>query len=153
MWTFCSSFEAVHPLPPLTDLRWGGIFTPWTEFDWGGTDGGGLNSGGGGFFGDASGSRGSLSISDNPGSGHVEGHSRTKPSVHYRYRHIRVAERPAPLNTQEENVISVPLPNFLAAELSTQTLKYRRIFLVYYVAMFVLRMKIKIQAIIRIHKK
>ena len=37
----------------------GGIFTPWTEFDWGGTDGGGLNSGGGGFFGDASGSRGS----------------------------------------------------------------------------------------------
>ena len=59
MWTFSSNFEAVHPLPPLTDLRWGGIFTPWTEFDWGGTDGGGLNSGGGGFFGDASGSRGS----------------------------------------------------------------------------------------------
>ena len=66
MWTFCSSFEAVHPLPPLTDLRWGGIFTPWTEFDWGGTDGGGLNSGGGGFFGDASGSRGSPPISGNP---------------------------------------------------------------------------------------
>ena len=50
MWTFCSSFEAVHPLPPLTNLRWGGIFTPWTEFDWGGTDGGGLNSGGGDFL-------------------------------------------------------------------------------------------------------
>ena len=66
MWTFSSSFEAVHPLPPLTDLRWGGIFTPWTEFDWGGTDGGGLNSGGGGFFGDASGSRGSPPIRDNP---------------------------------------------------------------------------------------
>ena len=28
----------------------GGIFTPWTKFDWGGTDGGGLNSGGGGDF-------------------------------------------------------------------------------------------------------
>ena len=67
MWTFSSSFEAVHPLPPLTDLRWGGIFTPWTEFDWGGTDGGGLNSGGGGFFGDASGSRGSPPSRGNPG--------------------------------------------------------------------------------------
>ena len=59
MWTFSSNFEAVHPLPPLADLLWGGIFTPWTKFDWGGTDGGGLNSSGGGFFGDASGSRGS----------------------------------------------------------------------------------------------
>ena len=88
-------------------------------------------------------------ISDNPGSGQLA--TRTAPSVHY--RHIRAAGRPAPLNTLEENVISVPLPNFLAAELSTQTLKYRRIFLVYYVAMFVLRMKIKIQAIIRIYKK
>ena len=66
MWTFSSNFEAVHPLPPLADLLWGGIFTPWTEFDWGGTDGGGLNSGGGGFFGDASGSRGSPPITGNP---------------------------------------------------------------------------------------
>ena len=66
MWTFSSNFEAVPPLPPLADPLWGGIFTPWTEFDWGGTDGGGLNSGGGGFFGDASGSRGSPPISENP---------------------------------------------------------------------------------------
>ena len=66
MWTFSSNFEAVHPLPPLADLLWGGIFTPWTKFDWGGTDGGGLNSGGGGFFGDASGSRGAPLIGNNP---------------------------------------------------------------------------------------
>ena len=69
MWTFSSNFEAVHPLPPLADLLWGGIFTPWTKFDWGGTDGGGLNSSGGGFFGDASGSRGSPPSSGNPGGG------------------------------------------------------------------------------------
>ena len=152
----CGHFVVVlrlsTPSPPWPICDGGGFLPPGLNLSWGDWWGG-LNSGGGEFFGDASGSRGSLSISDNPGSGHVEGHSRTKPSVHYRYRHIRVAERPAPLNTQEENVISVPLPNFLAAELSTQTLKYRRIFLVYYVAMFVLRMKIKIQAIIRIHKK
>ena len=66
MWTFSSNFEAVHPLPPLADLLWGGIFTPWTKFDWGGTDGGGLNSSGGGFFGDASGSRGSPPSTENP---------------------------------------------------------------------------------------
>ena len=53
------------------------------------------------------------------------------------YRQIRVAGRPAPLNTQEENVISVPLlPNYLAAELSaqrfSQTLKYRRVFWVFF---------------------
>ena len=34
-------------------------FTPWTGFDWGGIDGGGLKPDGGGFFGQASGSRGS----------------------------------------------------------------------------------------------
>ena len=66
----CGPFLAIlrlsPPLPPLADPLWGGIFTPWTEFDWGGTDGGGLNSGGGGFFGDASGSRGSPPISENP---------------------------------------------------------------------------------------
>ena len=59
MWTFCSSFEAVHPLPPLTNLRWGGIFTPWTKFDWGGDWWGGTKLSWGGFFDDASGSRGS----------------------------------------------------------------------------------------------
>ena len=66
MLTFSINFEAVHPLPPLTDPLWGGIFTPWTKFYWGGTDGGGLNSSGGGFFGDASGSRGSPPSSGNP---------------------------------------------------------------------------------------
>ena len=65
----CGHFVVVlrlSPPSPPDRSAMGGIFTPWTEFDWGGTDGGGLNSGGGGFFGDASGSRGSPPISENP---------------------------------------------------------------------------------------
>ena len=65
----CGHFLAIlrlsTPSPPGRPAM-GGIFTPWTKFDWGGTDGGGLNSSGGGFFGDASGSRGSPPIRDNP---------------------------------------------------------------------------------------
>ena len=44
----------------------GGDFTPWTEFCWGGTDGGGLSPGGGGFFGQGSGTRGSPPSTGNP---------------------------------------------------------------------------------------
>ena len=47
----------------------GGDFTPWTEFYWGGNDGGGLEPAGGGIFGQASGTRGSPPSTENPGSG------------------------------------------------------------------------------------
>ena len=45
----------------------GGDFTPWTEFYWGGNDGGGLEPAGGGIFGQASGTRGSPPSTENPG--------------------------------------------------------------------------------------
>ena len=47
----------------------GGDFTPWTEFCWGGNDGGGLEPAGGGIFGQASGTRGSPPSTENPAEG------------------------------------------------------------------------------------
>ena len=52
--------------PPDRPVMGGGDFHPLDKISLGGTDGGGLNSAGGGFFDDASGSRGSPPISDNP---------------------------------------------------------------------------------------
>ena len=59
-------FEGCPPPSPPWPTHDGGDFTPWTEFCWGGTDGGGLSPGGGGFFGQGSGSRGSPPSTGNP---------------------------------------------------------------------------------------
>ena len=60
------TLKAVPLHPPPGRPMMGGDFTPWTEFYWGGNDGGGLEPAGGGIFGQASGTRGSPPSTENP---------------------------------------------------------------------------------------